>query len=181
MDNVTGAEARERKYATVQNGKRRSPDNSDCVEQVSQRVEVYRLLQMRGDFDAVDLGQLARGFAQPIVLSADNDQRAFEADFLEGREDRKPVLVGHAQIECQDVRLPICQDVRDGARIRYGFGLIAASDSDARDEFRRFEIVVDRQQPLWTWAWLVRIRRREGHVMARSGVLAAVPFRVCPV
>ena len=110
-------------------------------------MEVYRLLQVRSDFDAVDLSQLARGLAQPIVLTADDDQRALETDLLQDRKDRKSVLVGHAQIQSYDLWFPILKDFRDRAGVHDGFGLIAASGSDTRDEFRRLEIVVDRQKP----------------------------------
>ena len=78
MTNVTGA-------AQIKAEGRGSADETDRVQKVFQRAEVYWLLQMRSDFDAVDFGQLARGFAQPIVLSADDDERAFETDLLEGR------------------------------------------------------------------------------------------------
>src|SRR5258708_25933115 len=141
-----------------------SADQTDRVQEVFQRAEVYWLLQMRSDFDAVDLSQLARGFAQPIVLSADDDQGALETDLLKVPEDRKPVLVGHAQIQSYDLWFPIRQDFRDRARVCDGFDFIAASGSDARDEFRRLEIVVDREKPHGTWAWLVRIRGRQGHL-----------------
>src|SRR5258708_23370795 len=119
---------------------------------------------MRSDFDAVDLSQLARGFAQPIVLSADDDQGAIETDLLKVREDRKPVLVGHAQVEGQDVWFPICQDLRDRARVHYGFGLIAAGGSDSCDEFRRLEIVIDREEPHGTWTLLLLTCGRPGQL-----------------
>src|SRR4029077_6128437 len=147
----------------VQSAGRGLADEPDCVEQVPQSAEVYRLLQMRSDSDTVDLSQLAGGFAQPIVLTADDDQGALETDLLQGRQDRKSVLVGHAQIQGYDLWFPICKDFRDRAGVCDGFGLISASGSDTRDEFRRLEIVVDRQKPQETRAWLIRIRR-QGHL-----------------
>src|SRR5258706_4094530 len=78
-------------------------------QQAAQGVKVDAFAHSIGSIQAVIQRQIFRLLAQKTVLSADDDEMAFEPKRLEMRQGFNSVHFGHAKVEREHVRLDAAQ------------------------------------------------------------------------
>ena len=87
-------------------------------------------------------------FAKPVGLAADDDDLALELSGTQQREQFDPVEIRQTQIQGEDVRPPIADQIAKRSRVGQGKASYPHFSAVRDDQLGTVRVVIERQQPM---------------------------------